>query len=155
MENTLETKEHPVYSKYGADAGGRMYRLKDKKVIKAKRNSSSLNLYIGNTRASRFIYECFNGLIEGGTVIEHIDNDYKNLKLENLRCVDNKEKYKNKIKKIEGKNLSTGEIRYFCSNIEAARTLNILPLGISNVLNKKQKKTKSKIDNNFYFFKRI
>lgn len=84
MENV---KTHPTYKNYGADTEGNIYNLKLNKLIKGSLNKMGQPIfYCGKSYLrSRFIYECFNGIIEKQYQIDHIDNDKTNNKLCNLQ----------------------------------------------------------------------
>jgi hypothetical protein len=98
-----EIKQHPVFIHYAADAEGNIYSLKAGKIkLMAKvphgrgYHQFGIRMY-GRTYmylAHRFVYECFNGVIQQGMQCHHIDHDKHNNSLDNLKIVDQLENMK-------------------------------------------------------------
>ena len=88
----MEIKRHELYSNYGADCDGNVYRI-GMKSIKIIKGSKTYNGYIRVTIARRtfpshrFIYECFHGIINSNKVIDHIDDVRDNNRITNLQLV--------------------------------------------------------------------
>ena len=92
----LVMKAHPVHTRYSADELGQLCGPSG--VLKGSRRSSGRNpefrtidLREGRKGARcamlvhRFVFECFNGLIDGKDEIVHLDGDRTNNTLSNLR----------------------------------------------------------------------
>lgn len=143
-------KKHPIYSDYYANENGEImsinYRKKHiKKIIKqTKLKNGYLIVSInGNSISShRFIWECFNGLLENGLTIDHINTLRNDNRIENLKkctqCENNRNKltiqhlreiksrlYGKKVLKLDKK--SKEIICWYPSISEAARKNNITP----------------------------
>lgn len=163
-------KSHPTYTAYGADKAGNIYNKHNKKL--SLHDNGNGYLYVGlscdskhhNIRASRFIYECFNGIVEKYKIIDHIDNNKLNNKLENLQMITQsancKKHYKTYEKKyipamqVEALNLETNEKKIYKSMTEAGKVLDIKPACIKRICDGIQHMSISKIDGKKYFFKR-
>ena len=102
--------------------------------------------------AHRFIYECFNGLIEEGLAIDHINTIRTDNRIENLRAVTQSENNRNPLtmehlrkakreksgKKVLKKDKKTGEILGFYESVsQAAEENNTEPSYIRWVCNNK------------------
>lgn len=119
----MEWKEHPVINGYWANKNGEIARVDETslfpeetlKIIKQTLNSTGYLIFMchGKSRSShRFVYECFNGLIEGRMVIDHINTKKTDNRIENLRAVTYAENNANPITKqrqLEGKREKNGK----------------------------------------------
>lgn len=95
-------KQHPIYTRYGADTNGNIYGVKgtiislcnDTMGYPSFRIHDKISKHTNQaitTRAHRFIWECHNGLITGNKVINHIDGNKTNNALINLELITQKE----------------------------------------------------------------
>ena len=88
---------HPVYVDYEASRDGIIRNKKNRKSIGWVSNMGYMEIGINfnkknkNFRSHRFIYECYNGLIPTGLVIDHINRKKLDNRLENLRVVTPRE----------------------------------------------------------------
>ena len=82
-------KPHPVLSNYEASRDSVVRNRKLMKPVGCMNNSGYLRFTVGKKTCYiyRTIYECYNGLIEDGLVIDHIDGCPQNNSLNNLRAV--------------------------------------------------------------------
>ena len=132
IENSTKFFIHPIYKKYAANKYGEIMNIRLRKPMKGNINNSgyyNFCIFISKNISKcylvhRFIYECFNGLIEKNKCINHInfiktDNRIKNLELvtasiNNKKSAINrdysflKDNHKNK-KKVKSINLLTNE----------------------------------------------
>ena len=130
---------HPIYDLYAADSDGNIINTIKREPNKGnKLNNGYFNVYVrkhGQSgrktyKAHRFIYECFNGVMPEGKVIDHINNNKEDNRLCNLQLVTqqlNRKKsaedrdysfvgknHQNK-KCLKATNCSTNEVSYFNS----------------------------------------
>ena len=84
-----EFKPHPVLVNYEASGDGVVRNRNLMKPVGYVTNMGYLRVGIGKKKYlnHRLVYECFNGLIEDGLVIDHIDGCPQNNSLNNLRAV--------------------------------------------------------------------
>ena len=132
LENDKKFFIHPIYKKYAANKYGEIMNVRLKKPMIGNINNSGylhIVIYISKNKkktylSHRFIYECFNGMIEKDKFINHInfirtDNRLKNLEVvtrseNNKKSAINRDysfvkgNYKNK-KTVKGINLLTNE----------------------------------------------
>lgn len=166
----MEIKPHPVYTNYGATEEGLVYNIKKNKILSGHINlhgykdyTLGKNCHMG---ASRFIYECFNGVIEDGYEIDHIDNNHLNNKLANLQKLtkhdNNMKKYidgykpcKKDSKRVEATNTQTNVKVNYRSMSGASKVLNICGASIRRVCEGVYKTAISKTDGVKYSFKYI
>ena len=88
---------HPVLTKYKATRDGKIFNIVTDRELKGCHVGNYVALTLKTTpenddikakrviQAHRFIYECFNGLIEGNNEIDHIDGNGLNNVLSNLQ----------------------------------------------------------------------
>ena len=181
MKSFINGKEywiHPVYDLYGANKQGEVINI-DRGVPMKGNYANDRYLMVGvrgsgvgeqkTVQAHRFVYECYNGLIPDGMVIDHIndikdDNRLKNLQLmtQQKSCKKSAAKrdysfaahnHKN-TKKVKATNLETNEVSYYKSLYATQQHLGIncgivsmCCQGINNV-----KSGISKKDNHRYSF---
>ena len=138
---------HPVYNLYGANKQGEVIYTSKYTPTKGRDN---INGYMmTDVRGSgdkkhksvyvhRFIYECYNGLIPEGMVIDHINDDKKDNRVKNLQLCTQKQNckksaakrdysnqtanFKNR-KKVKAINLETNEVSYYKSQYSAGKHL--------------------------------
>lgn len=162
-------KAHPKFTNYGVDENSNPINIKTKKKLKTSvdqygyyRVHVRLNNKSYTIRFSRFVYECHNGLITDGDVIDHKDNDISNNKIENLEKITQAENikrkfdrgYKNVITKkgVIAKNETTGAVTEYTSLYKAGKGLNIVPASVNRVCKGNQKTAISKTDGTHYSF---
>ena len=141
---------HPVYDLYGADKDGNIIHIIKKIPNKGHKNDSRgymmcmVRKHNQNSFKSmfvhRFVWECFNGVIQGDKVIDHINDDKEDNRLCNLQLVTQQEnciksakkrdytfvKYNHENKRcIKAINQSTEEVTYFNSMYAAQQHLSI------------------------------
>ena len=85
-------KVHPIYDLYASDKDGNVINIIKKRTWVKKNNSGymqcSIRKYGGKRKAyyvHRFVWECFNGNIPEGKVIDHINNNKEDNRLCNLQ----------------------------------------------------------------------
>ena len=127
---------HQVYDLYAANKNGEVIHI-IKKVptqgIKHKNGYMQCNVRKYGERQNiyyvhRFVWECFNGLIPEGKVIDHINNDKEDNRLCNLQLVTQQENCKKSAKNrdytfaaenhknkkcVKAINIETNEVLYF------------------------------------------
>ena len=168
---------HPIYILYAADKEGNIINIKNRKLIKGnKLTNGYLNCSVRGIKGGykscfvhRFVWECFNGIITDGKVIDHKNNNIEDNSLDNLQLVThqenckksatnrdynfNKYNYKNK-KCVKAVNIANKEELYFNTISAAQQNLGINSGVIKNVCECKNycKTGKSKLNNNIYKF---
>lgn len=168
MENL---KIHPVYCNYGADSMGNVYNVRLKKILRGsigKDGRKRITVKKGESvLMSRFIYECFHGLIEKKNVIDHIDNNGTNNMILNLQqltqqeniikkyVLDGYDRSGVKMRPVEATNLKTGEKVKYRSMSAAGRILNICAPSVERVCRGICHTTSSRTNNEKYTFKYI
>lgn len=144
-------KVHPVYDLYAADDNGNVINIVKKVPIEGcKVNSGYISISVRkhgdkgqkNVRVHRFVWECFNGLIPDGKVIDHINNIKDDNKLSNLQLMTQQENCKKSAKDrdytfvaknhqnrkyIKAINQSTNEITYYNSLYAVHQHIGINP----------------------------
>ena len=153
---------HPIYNLYGASKDGQILGKKRKKILKLNVNKGNAGyLYFiacnNNGRkfysVSRFVYECFNGIIEDDKEVDHIDNNKENNNIKNLQLLSHKENMrKSHCKKVKSFNIETREEKKFKSIKKAAKYNYISPSSVCLNCRKITKTTKSKKDGMIYIF---
>ena len=141
---------HPIYNLYAANENGEFIHIIKKVPMRGVKNGSgymhcSVKKY-GERRKTcwvhRFVWECFNGLIPEGKVIDHINNDREDNRLCNLQLVTHQENCKKSAKNRDYKfiteihknkkcvkaiNIETNEVLYFNSMYSIKQHLGINP----------------------------
>lgn len=87
-------KNHPIYFKYGANCFGEIVGPRGHKLkpIEHHTGYNVLTVNYKQERWHRFVWECFNGVIEDNSlVINHKDGDKRNNSIDNLELVTHKE----------------------------------------------------------------
>lgn len=87
-------KNHPIYFKYGANCFGEIVGPRGHKLkpIEHHTGYNVLTVDYKQYRWHRFVWECFNGVIEDDSlVINHKDGDKRNNSISNLELVTHKE----------------------------------------------------------------
>ena len=172
---------HPLYDLYGANEDGYIINIIKKIPIKGNRNHRGYMMCMvrkhcqngfKNVHVHRFVWECFNGIIPGDKVIDHINDNAKDNRLCNLQLVTQqenciksakkrdytfvKDNHKNR-KCIKAINQITGEVSYYKSMYATQQCLDI-NAGIIKMICDGLNKCKSGIskkDGQRYIFKYI
>ena len=130
---------HPIYDLYAADKNGNVMNIVKKVSMKGCKHITGY-LYCcvrkhaqkGQKTCSvhRFVWECFNGIIPEGKVIDHINNDKEDNRICNLQLVTQKENCKKSAKDrdylfaaknhenekyVKAINIETNEMSYYNS----------------------------------------
>ena len=147
--NNCVYKIHPVYDLYGADEDGNIINIVKKVPMKGVKHTTGYTMCTVRKHAQkghktlqvhRFVYECYNGIIPEGKVIDHI-NDIKNdNRLSNLQLMTQKDNCKKSAKNrdysfaannhknrkcVKAINVETKEITYFNSTYAVQQHLGI------------------------------
>ena len=171
---------HPIYDLYASDENGNIINIIKKVPIKGKKEYNGyihigVRKYRGKLKmyyAHRFVWECFNGIIPEGKVIDHINNKKEDNELSNLQLVTQQQNCKKSAKDrdytfvaknhenrkcIKAINKNTNEVSYYNSMYAVQQHLSInvgivkmVCEGINNV-----KSGVSKKDGHSYTFKYI
>ena len=168
---------HPIYNYYGANKEGEVINIH--RGVSRKGNYISTGYIIVSVsrsgdkkqktvRANRFIWECHNGLIPEGLVIDHIndkrdDNRLCNLQLltpqqNSIKAAKNRD-YSNtsvfKAKRVKAINLETHEFCFYKSQYAAGKDLGIQTSSIMMICKGAHgyKSAKSKKDGCKYLFR--
>ena len=152
--NKIEIKKcvykiHPVYDLYAADENGNIINIVKKVPIKGNKVHSGyktchVRKYAQKSQKSyqvhRFIWECFNGEIPEGKVIDHINNTKDDNRLCNLQLMTQKENCKKSAKNrdylfvaknyenrkyVKAINIETNEVSHYNSLYETQQNLGI------------------------------
>ena len=139
---------HPVYDLYASDENGNIINIIKKVPSKGHNNHSGymqcvVRKYGGRQKSyyvHRFVWECFNGSIPEGKVIDHFNNDKKDNRLCNLQLVTQQQNckksasdrdysfvaknHKNR-KCVKAINITTKEVSYFYSMYAVQQHLQI------------------------------
>ena len=139
---------HPNYDLYGSDKNGNVINIIKKVPSKGTENNSGylyvdVRKYGGKHKkmsSHRFVWECFNGIIPEGKVIDHINNDKKDNRLCNLQLVTQQENCKKSAKDrdytfvaknhenkkcVKAVNKNTNEVSYYNSMYAIEKYLGI------------------------------
>ena len=138
--NDCVYKVHPIYSLYASDKDGNIINIVKKVPTKGKKQYYSYMMCMVRKHAQkgkknylvhRFIWECFNGLIPNGKVIDHINDNKEDNRIGNLQLMTQQENckksakdrdyallqkimYENK-KCVKAINQNTNEVSYYNS----------------------------------------
>jgi hypothetical protein len=167
----MEIKSHPIYEKYGSNEVGEIYNIKKQRIIKQTTDKYGYK-YVGirkdnkmhTVRSSRFIYECFNGIIGVDLCIDHINNKREDNRLVNLQTLTQSENCLKKFtsgyiqhnlhkKRILCIDVLTKEESIYGSIYGAGKILNIVPASINRVCKGMQHTAISKNTQKKYNFK--
>ena len=98
---------HPIYDLYGADEGGHIINIVKKLPSKGcKHHDSYMRCLVRkhgqngfkSLSVQRFVWECFNGIITGDKVIDHINNIRDDNRLCNLHLMTQQQNCKKSAK---------------------------------------------------------
>ena len=175
--NNCAYKTHPIYTRYAASRYGYIIHITKRVPYKGNENDMGYLMQtvyqIGRSkkktvRIHRLVWETFNGEIPIGKEIDHIDNDKKNNKLDNLQLLNHSSNCKKAVKSkhdlkarlknrrcLKSINKSTKKVKYYFSLISAAKHLDINPSGVLKVCENIQKSALSKRDNCWYKFEYV
>ena len=172
--NNCVYKTHPIYTQYAASRDGYIIHITKQVPNKGIENNIGYmmqtvwkfdELKQKNVTVHKLVWETYNGEIPDGKEIDHIDNDKKNNKLDNLQllnhsanckkavksCIDLKSRLTN-WKCLKSINLTTKEVKYYFSLTSAAKHLDINPSSIWKVCESINKSALSKKDGYRYSF---
>lgn len=149
-----EFRPHPVITNYEASRCGVVRNRRLKKPVGSPNNMGYLKFGAGGKwyLIHRFIYEAFNGLIEPGLVIDHIDGCPQNNELSNLRAISQSENLKNgntgkgskQARSIKSFDTETSEIKIFQSTYAAGKHFDICRASVRKVATGKYRTALSK-----------
>ena len=129
---------HPVYDLYASDENGNIIHIIKKIPTKGNKNQNGymihgIRKYGGRQKAFQihgFVWECFNGLIPEGNVIDHINKNKEDNRLCNLQLVTQQQNCKKSAKDrdytfaakncenrkcVKATNINTNEESYYYS----------------------------------------
>ena len=156
MINENVYRVHQVYDLYAANENGEIIHIIKKVPTQGGKQHRGYLLcgvrkYGGRKETysvHRFVWECFNGLIPEGKVIDHINDDKQDNRLCNLQLVTHQENnkksaknrdytftaenYKNK-KCVKAINIETNEVSYYNSLYATGHHLGINPGCVKSV----------------------
>ena len=169
-------KVHPVYNLYASDENGNIIHLVRQVPSPGQKHKSGYSFCMVRKHGQngqkgyyvhRFVYECFNGIIPDGKVIDHDDNRLCNLQLmtqqENCKKSAKRRDYtfvaKNHQNKkcVKATNSDTNEVSYYNSMYAVNQHLGI-NAGVVKMVCEKINSCKtgiSKIDNHCYKFEYV
>ena len=171
---------HPIYDLYASDENGNIINIIKKVPIKGKKEYNGyihigVRKYRGKLKmyyTHRFVWECFNGIIPEGKVIDHINNKKEDNELSNLQLVTQQQNCKKSAKDrdytfvaknhenrkcVKAINKNTNEVSYYNSMYAVQQHLSI-NVGIVKMVCEGINNTKSgvsKKDGHSYTFKYI
>ena len=179
--NNFVYKVHPVYNLYASDENGNYIHLvkqvpstgNERKngylfcIVRKHGQNGQKGYYV-----HRFVYECFNGMIPDGEVIDHVNNIKDDNRLCNLQLMTQQENCKQSAKRrdytfaaknhqnkkcVKATNSDTNEVSYYNSMYAVQQHLGI-NAGIVKMACEKINGCKtgiSKIDNHSYKFEYV
>ena len=140
---------HPVYDLYGSDKDGNIIHIIKKTPSKGHHNNKGYMMCMVRKHCQvgqkcmyvhRFVWECFNGIIPGDKVIDHINDDKEDNRLCNLQLLTQQDNCRKSAKKrdytfvaknylnkkcVKAINTTTGEFSYYNSLYAASQHLGI------------------------------
>lgn len=168
--NGLKFRVHPGFDQYGGSECGKIVNIDREAILLGNpTNTNYLQCWVRakNKRKQkmvllhRFIWECYNGIIPDGMVIDHINDDRIDNRLCNLHLVTQQENClkggKNRVRRspprpVVAINLAAGEHHYFPSMSRAGKELEIVRARIQSVFEKICQSTRSNYDDYWYRF---
>lgn len=129
-----EFRPHPVITNYEASRDGVVRNRRLKKAVGNLNNRGYLQFNAGGKIyfIHRFIFEVFNGVIEPGLVIDHIDGCPQHNELSNLQAISQSQNLKKgktggtrKAKSVKSFDLKTNEEKIFRSINAAGKHFDI------------------------------
>ena len=179
--NNCVYKVHPVYNLYASDGNGNIIHLVKQVpstgqkhkigylfcMVRKHGQNGQKGYYI-----HRFVYECFNGIIPDGKVVDHVNNIKDDNRLCNLQLMSQQENCKKSAKRrdytfaaknhqnkkcVKATNSDTNEVSYYNSMYAVQQHLGI-NAGIVKMVCEKINSCKtgiSKIDNHSYKFEYV
>ena len=156
------------YDMYAASKEGKIIHVFRKNLLDGNiSNSGYMIKTVGKTyKVHRFVYKCYNGVINYKIVINHINNNKTDNHLSNLYTEKNNKAAKNRDysfnnhpcknrKLIRGINLETNQFLYFNSFTSVQQHFGIIIGNVKRVCDNVQKSAFSKLDNQKYRFSYI
>lgn len=147
--DNVSFKIHPVYNLFAASKNGQIIHIV-KQIPQYGHIHRTGYLYCNvrsfgqknqkTYQAHRFVWECYNGMIQENKVIDHINNVKNDNRLENLQCVTQQENCKKSASKrdysfanynwqnrktVKATNIESGEETIFKSLYAVQKTLGI------------------------------
>ena len=139
---------HPIYDLYAGDENGNIINIVKKVPMKGNLNyygylKVCVRKHCGKYKtmlSHRFIWECFNGIIPEGKVIDHINNEKQDNHLFNLQLLTQQQNCKKSannrdysfaaknhenVKCVKATNVTTNEVLYFHSLYAVQKHLQI------------------------------
>lgn len=162
--NDDDWKQHPTHKNYFGSKFGLVVNGKTKKIIGCVEYDGYIRVSVNNEKiySHRFIYECFNGLIEDETlVINHINEKKSDNRIENLELITQGENHfkssqKNNIRMkprpVIGTNQTTNKVEEFKSAGFASKKINICNKSIQQCADGRINTTKSKTNGDVWTF---
>ena len=99
---------YPIYDLYAADENGNIMNIVKKIPMKGTKHNTGYKTYVVKKHAQkgqkscqvhRFVWECFNGIIPEGKVIDHNNNDKGDNRICSLQLMTQQENCKKSAKK--------------------------------------------------------
>ena len=179
--NNCVYKVHPVYNLYASDGNGNIIHLVKQVTSTGQKHKNGYLFCMVRKHGQngqkgyyvhRFVYECFNGIIPDGKVIDHVNNIKDDNRLCNLQLMTQQENCKKSAKRrdytfvaknhqnkkcVKATNSDTNEVSYYNSMYAVQQHLSI-NAGIVKMVCEKINSCKtgiSKIDNHCYKFEYV
>ena len=179
--NNCVYKVHPVYNLYASDENGNIIHLVKQVPSTGTKKKNGYMLCMVRKHGQnghkgysvhRFVYECFNGIIPDGKVIDHVNNIKDDNRLCNLQLMTHQENCEKSAKRrdytfvaknhqnkkcVKATNCDTNEVSYYNSMYAIQQHLGI-NAGIVKMVCEKINGCKtgiSKIDNHSYKFEYV